>query len=285
MKVLVTGGRGFIGSHVMDELRVRGHEPTALDRSRDNGERVFLADVRDRDAVMQAVSVHDAVIHLAGVLGTQETVNDPSPSIGTNIMGAVNVFEAVRTWEVPCVDITLGNHFMNNPYSITKSTAERFALMANKEWGTRIAIVRAMNAYGPRQKVGPVKKLMPTLIMAALQDRPMTLYGDGSQVMDMVYVTDVAKILIDALELDHQVYDSIFEAGPGLPTTVMQITNQVKKTTGVDFRVVFQPMRPGETEGAAVVADPTTLEPLGWKASDFVSLEEGTQNTLEYYKP
>jgi len=285
LKVLVTGGTGFIGSHVIDNLVARGIEPVIFDqrRTREVEHETILGDVRDRTAVFQAVSQTDATIHLAGILGTAEQVDDPDPAIETNILGAMNVFKAMRHFTRPGVYITLGNHWMNNTYSITKSTTERFALMANNEWETRIAIVRAVNAYGPRQKTGPVKKIIPSLVMASLRDEPMNVYGDGMQVADMVYVTDLAEALVRALVYDHDCYDRIMECGPGLPTTVMDVANEIFKQTGTGL-IVHNPMRAGEPEGAVVMADPGTLKPLDMHAEDFYPLGDGIARSIEYYR-
>ena len=284
MRVLVTGGSGFIGSHVIENLERRDHSVVIMDRKQiKTHHQLVFGDVRDATLVNQAVGDCDAVIHLAGILGTAEQVQNPMPAIETNILGGINVFQAVRQFEVPAVYITLGNHWMNNTYSITKSTTERFALMANQEWGTRIAIVRAVNAYGPRQKTGPVKKIVPSLVMASLRDEPMHIYGDGMQVADMVYVTDLAEALVRALVMDHGCFDSIMECGPGLATTVNDMANEIRMQTGTGT-IVHTPMRPGEPEGAVVMADPSTLKPLDMYPEWMVQLDKGIARSIEYYK-
>jgi UDP-glucose 4-epimerase len=108
-----------------------------------------LGDIRDATSVTEAVSHADGVIHLAGVLGTQETIDNPRPAAETNILGGLNVLEAIAQYGVPAVNIAVGNHWMNNTYSITKSTVARFADMYNRYRGTRVSVVRALNAYGP----------------------------------------------------------------------------------------------------------------------------------------
>lgn len=279
MRVLVTGGGGFIGSYVCWRLAKLGHEPTPFDHHARKPD-TFLGDVRDFTAISEAVAVHDGVIHLAGVLGTAETIAEPIPAVETNIVGSLNVFRACARYQRPCVYIAVGNHWMNNSYSITKTTAERFALMFNKEHGTRIAVVRALNAYGPGQKSTPVRKIMPNFILPALAGEAITIYGDGSQVMDMIHVRDVADILCRALLLDHGVYDRVFEAGTGRPTTVNEIAQLVIKTVGRGS-VTHVPMRAGEQANSVVVGDPSTLRPLG--DFDFAPLEDGIRETVAYY--
>lgn len=280
VRVLVTGGNGFIGSYVVENLRARDIEPLIFDR---RATADILGDTRDPVAVMEAVALCDGVIHLAGVLGTQETITNPDPAVETNIVGGLNVFKAVRDYGVPCVYIAVGNHWMNNSYSITKTAAERFALMANKEWGTRIAVVRALNAYGPRQKAHPVRKIIPNFVLPALAGETITIYGDGSQVMDMVYVADVADVLVRALVENHGNYAAPFEAGTGRPTTVTEIAELVVKIVGKGSIEHVQ-MRPGEPEGSVVVGDPWTLAPLGIARVDLTTLEEGLVPTIGYYR-
>ncbi len=280
MRILVTGGTGFIGRYVCDALRFDGHEPITFGVA-DHPD--ILGDIRDASAVDLAVGASDAVVHLAGVLGTQETVDDPLPAVETNILGGLNVFKAIARYEVPAVNIAAANHWMWNPYSITKKAAERFALMANKEWGTRIALVRGMNVYGPGQKAAPVKKIMPNLILPALEDRPIVIYGDGEQVMDMIWVEDVAEILVRALLQDHGVYGSVMDAGTGRETTVNELAQAVIEMVGKGS-IEHVPMRPGEPEHSVVLGDPATLEPLHFFPEDFLSLEDGLKRTIASYE-
>jgi UDP-glucose 4-epimerase len=309
MRVLVTGGNGFIGSAVVHELLKRHQVPVIFDRRRQAAEGAITArpptadeprgrdgmertdqvaeerihgDVRDKDVVSEAVSRTDAVIHLAAKLGTQETIADPRPALTTNVIGSLNVFEAVAERRVPAAYVAVGNHWMNNPYSISKSCAERLALMFNAERGTRIALVRALNAYGPGQREAPVRKIMPNFVLPALRDEAITVYGDGNQVMDMIHVRDVAAILVDSLLLDHGVFDRAFEAGTGRHTTVNDVASMVIAAVGAG-RIQHVPMRPGEMPHSTVAGDPGTLAPLGWNAGRLISLEQGLPETVAYY--
>jgi UDP-glucose 4-epimerase len=294
VKVLVTGGNGFIGRHVVDELINRRLTPVVFDRHAAPyihnplyDIEVMLGDVRDEVAVTEAAAHVNGVIHLAAVLGTQETIANPKPAAHTNILGALNVFEAVRQYGLPAVYICVGNHWMENTYAISKTAAERFSKMYNNELGSSIAAVRALNAYGPGQSIispwgdSKVRKIMPTFIAHALNDQPIPIYGDGEQVMDMVYVTDVAKILVDALMAGPHPDGLTYEAGPGVRTSVNVIAEEVLKATGSGAGVEHEPMRPGEPEGSVVLADTSTLEPLGWSRSEFVQLADGVEATVK----
>jgi len=288
MKILVTGGAGFIGSHVVDNLLEKGHEVTIFDRFNTNSHNpkanFYLGDVKDRDKVLEAVSKHDIVINLAGILGTSESLLNPIPSVDVNIKGALNVFDACRIYKKKGMQVGVGNYFMNNPYSITKHTAVRFALMYNKEHKTKIAIVRGLNIYGARQKHRPIRKVVPNVIIPALLNKPITVYGDGEQIMDFLYVKDFAEIIARSVLLDHGIYNKIFEAGMGEDTTINDLVNLVLRLTNSKSEVRHVPMRKGESERSIVKGNPETLRSLGIKKENLTPLEEGLALTVQWYK-
>lgn len=298
--ILVTGGNGFIGRYVVEDLQQRGYRTSVLDRhvgvcERPDGADLYFGDIKDRTLVTDAISHVDGVIHLAGVLGTQETVANPMPAAETNILGGLNVLEACAQYDVPLVNIAVGNYWMNNTYSITKNTVERFIAMTAKYRGKQMMSVRALNAYGPRQVPiapwGPsrVRKIMPSFICRALTGEPIEIYGNGAQVMDMIYVTDVARILVSALEfLDGSgATEQTIEAGTGEPTTVNDIAEIIAATivkyADMNVTVTHLPMRQGEDEDSIVVADTNTLAPLGIEATDLIPIELGAIDTVKHF--
>ena len=296
--VLVTGGNGFIGGYVVEELIRRGFEVDILDtRNRGAiGATIVLGDLRDATAVTEAVAHVDGVIHLAGVLGTQETIANPRPAAETNILGGLNLLQAIAQHRVPAVNIAVGNYWMQNTYSITKSTIERFVAMYNAERGTAITVVRALNAYGPRQVAaapyGPskVRKILPAFICRALAGEPIEVYGNGEQVMDMIYVKDVAHILVEALVRTAASGAALrtIEAGTGRETTVNDIAqavlDEVAQRGIVSREIVHIPMRPGEEVGSVVLADPATLATVDMYNSQLVPLEDGVKRTVAYFR-
>ncbi len=296
MKVVVSGGQGFIGQYTVRELISRGHKVIIFDTRdlnvRPEGSEFALGDIRDAVSVTEAFAHADAFIHLAGVLGTQETIKNPTPAAETNILGGLNILKAAAQYGVPGVNIAVGNYWMNNTYSISKNTIERFVAMFNKECGTQINIVRPTNCFGPGQTSFPpygsskVKKITPAFINAAIRNEPIGIYGDGMQISDMIFVEDVAKVLATAMEhaVDGKIYSTPFEVGYGEPITVNEVAKTVIRVAGSSSVLEHSPMRPGEEVGGVVLANPNTLSPLGISKADFVSLEDGLKRTVAWFK-
>lgn len=306
MKVLVTGGSGFIASWIRRELLARGHTVLVMDHQdrRQNlapGEEFFLGDVRDATAVTEAAAHCEGIIHLAAVLGTQETIHNPRPSAETNILGSLNVFEAATQYGLPTVYAGVGNHAFRligtGCYTITKSAAEDLARMYNAyRQGGRITIVRPVNAYGPGQSVAEpygtskVRKVLPALSCRALVGTPIEVYGDGNQISDCVYVADVATAFVQALEhtAQHGPTERPVEVGPIESRTVNDIARLVAEQAALltgrePVAITHLPMRPGEIPGAVVSSDTDTLKQISLSAADFVPLEEGIRRTVQYF--
>lgn len=300
MKVGVTGGQGFIGKWTVETLRSRGHEVLILDHKKrqnhleDSGVDYLWGDVRD-DVTMLELAAHvDGIIHLAAVLGTQETIGDPRPAAITNLEGGLNFLHAIQRYDIPGVYICVGNHWMNNPYSISKTAVERFCLMYQKEHGTRVNQVRAVNAYGPRQEAAPpfgsgkVRKIIPAFVCRALTGNPIEIYGDGKQVSDMVWIGDLALSLTEALEHASRgdVYGHVLECGPREHRTVLSVAKIVRdiaaEITGIKVDIKHLPMRPGEIPGDIVSADPSTLSSVGLTEPS-MDLVEGISRTVKWF--
>lgn len=307
MKVGITGGQGFIGSHIVDRLLECGHSVVIFDRHDHHpilplGAEFFLGDVRDATAVVELAAHVDGIIHLAAVLGTQETIQNPRPSAETNILGSLNVFEAANQYNLPVVYAGVGNHWMRNhgtgAYTISKTAAEDFTRMFNKYRSGKITTVRPVNAYGPGQSIAApfgsskVRKIMPAFICRALTGSPIEVYGDGTQISDCVYVGDVARIFVAALEYtaQHGGTETPIGVGPDQSITVNaiaeRVADEVARQTGQEVvDLVHLPMRPGEVPNAVVNADTETLKvlPREFWADKFVPLGLGIEWTVDYY--
>jgi nucleoside-diphosphate-sugar epimerase len=306
VKIGITGGAGFIGGHAAEVAIERGHEVTIFDHAGRShtgamwnpGDpmHTFLGDVRDEVDMREMAAHVDGIIHLAACLGTQETIKYPVPAAQTNVLGGLNFLEAVAQYGIAGAYIGVGNHWMQNTYSITKTAVERFVQMYNNERGTSVNIVRAMNAYGPRQSVAPpfgpakVRKITPSFVCRALTGNPIELYGGGVQVSDMVHVRDVAQALVRALEASANNYPFGIpvEVGPARSLNVLAIANLVRRIANEEHGAPFVehkdlPMRPGEIAGAEVSADVETLGFVDMDADDLVPIEQGMRETVNWY--
>jgi nucleoside-diphosphate-sugar epimerase len=288
MNILVTGGNGFIGSYLLENLRRKGHRLSSFDRTPkptlDPRIRQIKGDILNLKHLKQVVNRHDAAINLVGKLGTSETIGTPFESLDVNLRGALNFYEAIRSSKKPAVAITMGAYTWPNTYSITKYAAERFALMYNLYHATKIAVVRAMNVYGPGQKHAPVRKVVPNFIRWALANRQLRIYGDGKQRIDLITVEDCAEILSRALLRKHKSFDIVFEAGSGKPITVNRLADLVIKLTGSRSKMSHVPMRPGEPPHSLTQADPAALKRLGITAKVLTPLSVGLKKTIAWYK-
>lgn len=296
-KILVVGGQGFIGCHVVDNLLSKGYDVTIFDRHYDaakwdeygwTGKVTFqLGDLKDRDAVFDAVNLSDAVLNLGGLLGTSEMINNPIPAVEVNILGALNVFDAIRLYKKRGFQIAVGNYWMNNPYSITKSTAERFALMYNKEHHTDIRVLRGMNIYGERQKHRPIRKIFPNLVIPALLGKDITLYGSGEQVMDLIYVKDFAEVLVRIALYDDIPNDIVYEAGVGGGMTINKATQLVLELTNSMSKVNHVEMRQGENKDAIVEISEEGWENLkkyvNFTPADLTPMSEAVKKSIDWY--
>ena len=300
MAILITGGCGFLGSHLVDQMVAEGCSVLVFDRvykkelwdeygwSQNPMVSFMLGDIKDRDSVFEAVQQSDMWVNLAGLLGTAEMINNPIPAVEVNVLGALNVFDAARLYKKRGVQIDVGNYWMNNPYSITKSIASRFASMYNKEHDTDIRIVRGMNVFGERQKHRPIRKLFPNLVIPALLNKPITLYGTGDQIMDLIYVKDIADILSRALLLDDVPNDVSYEAGIGDNQTINQTAKLVLELTGSSSELVHKPMRSGEDKMSVVQITDQGWEDLkthlGFTKQDLTPFSQAVKNSIQWYR-
>ena len=269
MRILVTGSSGFIGRPLRRVLESQGHTVAPFDHP---------ADICDRDAVLQAVEDVDAVINLAGVLGTEEIFGAEYRAVQVNILGALNIYDAAASHNIPVVQIGTGHKGQPNPYAITKAAAEDMGLARAVYGHERIVIVRAVHAYGPGQKAcaphgrGTVRKIGPTMICRALTGMPIEINGSGEQLIDLVHVDDVAVALADGI---HAEPGTVIEAGTGKPTSVLDAAHTIIEATGSDSPIVHLPMRRGEPDGAVVVASSAVCpNPWPWRLDQ----------TIDYYR-
>lgn len=275
MKVAVTGGDGFIGRVVERELLQRGDHAVCIDRATG-------IDVVDNESVLEALQGVDGVIHLAGVLGTSELFAEPEKAVEVNILGTISVLKACAVTGARYVGITMPQVW-DNVYQVTKNAAVGLSTAWHKHFGVRVSHVRAYNVYGVGQKVGSPQKIIPTFSAAAWAKKPMPIWGDGLQTVDLVWVEDVARMLVDALDYgDCQTFD----AGTGHQTTVRDVAELVWEfvhgEVDLEEHSRFLPMRKGENEGTEVGAQGEGWDALRWRP---LWRPQELQRTVQSYRP
>lgn len=237
MRVAVTGAHGFIGRQVCTELTSRGHQAVAIDRA--NG-----LDVRDGQAMIQALDGCDHVIHLAGVLGTAELFDTPCLAVHVNVAGTMNILVAAERAGAGYTGITMPRVFPSL-YTATKVGAGALEECWRISKGLPASRVRAFNAYGPGQAHGPghPQKIVPTFAVHAWANLPIPIWGDGEQTVDLIDTTQLARMLVDARHFGD---GETFDGGTGKAFTVNEVAEMVIAITGSTAGVEHLPMRLGE---------------------------------------
>lgn len=289
MKCVVTGGRGFIGSHVATELDRRGFHVDIYDSDgatpalpeHSGNVRFVHGDIRDSSTLRKAFEGADLVYHFAGLLGTHELFDNPREAIDVNIHGALNVLLAGIDAGVKRVFLPNKPNEWNNVYSVTSQAVEKLGHAYREYMGIDARVLRLWNVYGPRQKIYPVRKAIPLFVFQALSNLPVEVYGDGTQSIELLYVEDVARIVVDYLLFDGAVNET-FEPRAGLPITVDALARKIISLTGSTSEIVRLPMRKGENNSTcfAHARDVQTL--LGESA--FVGLDKGMRATIAHYR-
>jgi UDP-glucose 4-epimerase len=267
VKIAVTGGRGFLGQATIRAAEVAGHDAFPFDRPDD-----ILGD-------LDALTGADVVIHLAGVLGTAELFDDPHLAVDVNVHGALRILEWCEAHGAGYVGITMPPAFVS-VYTATKICADRLATAWHHAKALPVARVRAFNAYGPGQRHGPghPQKILPTFAVEAWHNRPIPIWGDGEQTVDLVHADDVGRMLVDATAHGD---DPVFDAGTGVAVTVNQLAEVVIAVTGSTAGTLHLPMRDGEIP-TRIVAQGDGWDRLGWRPTlDWARVEE----TIHWYQP
>lgn len=273
VKVVITGGKGFIGRAVAAELQAKGYETATYDRSEgfDVQNPLFAEFLKDREA--------GAVVHLAGVLGTHELFDEPEHAIDVNVHGTLNVLKACVRNEIQYVGITMPAVFPSI-YTATKVAADCLASAFHNAYDLPTAHVRAFNAFGPGQAVGQghPQKIIPTFASYAWKNKPIPIWGDGSQTVDLISTKQLAKVFARAIDFED---DSVFDGGTGVPFTVLEVAERVLEITGSNAGVEFLPMRRGEVQ-TQIVATGEGWDKLGFKP-EFI--DDELVATVESYHP
>ena len=309
-KVLVTGGAGFIGSHVADLFLARGFEVTVVD-DLSTGKRTNVPDsVRFRQigvnsqefAELVRESRFDVVTHLAGQIDVRKSVADPVTDAAINILGTLNLMEALKDSgaQTRVIFTSTGGVLYGDfntppnvetfpkdpesPYAIAKLSIEYYLAYYGRVHSRDAIALRFGNVYGPRQDPHGEAGVVAIFCGRILNDRPLTVFGDGLQTRDYVYVGDVARAVWLAatkpLPEKGRLDARAFNVGTGKGTTVLEIATLLQQAARSNVPIEFAPKRPGEQQESFVEVS-KARETLGWVPE--VSLSEGLAKTYDWF--
>jgi UDP-glucose 4-epimerase len=301
MRVLVTGGAGFIGSHLTDALLARGDEVTVVD----DLSRGRLARL-DEQASLHKLSITCAgalatlvekvrpelICHLAAQIDVRASVAAPADDAQTNVVGTVNVLEAARAADARVLFCSTGGALYGrdapipsledvlplpeSPYGIAKYCAEQYVGLYNRLHGCRHTILRLANVYGPRQDPAGESGVIPIFCARVLAGERPVIYGDGQQTRDYVYIADAVAAFLAAAE---QGRPGIWNFGTGVETSVVSLAGLIGSAAGKEVEPVFAAARPGELQRSALAAERAQRD-LGWLPA--VELAEGVRRVYQW---
>lgn len=309
---LVTGGAGFIGSHVCELLVERGYRVDVLDNlssgKRENvapGATLHVGDIRSPEAAqMIGTGRYDVVVHLAAQIDVRKSVADPACDAAINVLGTLNLLEAIRRNEAArhtrFVFASSGGALYGDfaappspetstkepesPYGITKLAAECYLRYYGRVHGMETVALRFGNVYGPRQDPFGEAGVVAIFCNRILSGTPMTVFGDGLQTRDYVYVGDVARAVTLAasarLAPPDRLDERAFNIGTGVASSVLRLTEVLERASGKTVSVEFAPARPGEQRTSVLAIDQASRG-LNWTPS--VSLEDGLARTYSWF--
>lgn len=302
MKVLVTGGAGFIGSHVNKLLLDQGHQVTVIDdlskghqNSIDPRVDFHQVSLKNQTEIEKILPGHQAVIHMASFIEVGESVKIPVEFTENNIVNTVKLLEAMKNTGVKkmifsssaCVygkpgklpiteDDPLGKQ--ENPYGITKVTMEEFCKLYFTLHGFDVTILRYFNPYGPGELHSPETHAIPNFIKSTLNKTPIPLYWKGEQVRDFIYIEDLAEAHVLALPLEGL---HIYNVGTETGNKVVDVVKKIFEIVGYEVPIDDKGERKGDVP-ALVASSQKIQQELGWKTK--VNLDEGLKRTIEFFK-
>jgi len=309
-RVLVTGGAGFIGSHMADRLLEEGYEVIVLDNEstgfRENvpdKAQYIKGDVTNKDDVSKCFEKQiDVVFHIAGKASTIKSFDDPFLDLSTNVIGTLNIIEMCLQRKVPrflyASSMTCYGHPnkiptpVENPcqpisyYGITKYSAERYVLATARRndlnFDFNVTSFRMFNVYGERQSLeNPYQGVMAIFISNILSKTPITIHSDGEQTRDFIYIEDIADAWISAID-NSRAYGQVFNLGTGRDLSINQLVDLILKVDGKDrsgYPIVFSEERPGDQKHMRADISKTTSI-LNWHPK--TDIEEGMNSTIKW---
>jgi len=304
MKILVTGGAGFIGSHVTDLLVKHGHVVHVMDDLSNGALKnvhdtvdLFIVDIRSEEAgLIVEDNKYDTIIHHAAQMDVRQSVLDPTFDVEVNVLGLINLIEAgKRSGLRKVVFASTGGAIYGepetapqneqhpqqplSPYGISKLTCEKLLHFYHNEFGIEYAALRYGNVYGPRQNSHGEAGVVAIFCERLLSGMPTTIHGDGLQTRDYVHVHDVAQANLAALTYDED--STAFNIGTGIETDVVTLHEKLETAIGVSQPPIHGPSKSGE-QRRSVLDCTKAAERLCWQPT--MNLDQGLQETAVWFK-
>jgi UDP-N-acetylglucosamine/UDP-N-acetyl-alpha-D-glucosaminouronate 4-epimerase len=307
MRYVVTGGAGFIGSNIVDELLRRGHEVVVLD-DLSAGKEANLTHVRgkidfregsitDLETVRSACQGADYVVHLAARASVPRSVKDPIETNRTNIDGTLNVLVAARDAKVRRIVYAASSSAYGetptlpkvetmqpepiSPYGVTKYVGELYLQVFGRVYGLENASIRFFNVFGPRQDpTSQYSGVLSRFMLALIGDQAPVVYGDGEQSRDFTYIENIVDETLRACEAPGA-SGKVFNGGTGARITLNDVLKLLEKISGKKIQAKYEPPRSGDIrDSQADIALARTI--LGYEPR--VLFEEGLRRTWDWYK-
>lgn len=313
-RCLVTGGAGFIGSHLAEQLQKSGHFVTVLDNycrgkksywdEKKDGITYVEGTIVDEQLIGHLVKSHDVVFHLAAILGVKTTVTQPLEMMENNLYGTMNILKYASLHGTKVIFASTSEVYGKGKPPFAEDNDRLYGSTSKLRWsyavektfeetlclgyglrGLPVTILRYFNVFGPRAKDGPYGGVIPRFIQAALEGKPIQVYGDGTQTRSFTYISDAVDATIAAMSFD--VNQEIINIGNSHEISIDTLASMVKektKTTSAIVYVPFEDVYPsGFEEIPNRVADLTKAKKLlGYQPK--VSLAEGLQFTVEWFQ-
>jgi nucleoside-diphosphate-sugar epimerase len=306
MRTLVTGGAGFIGSHIVEDLLRRGDTVRILDNfstgTRKNLEalngnlEILEGDLRDQEVVKTSVQDTELVFHLAAFISVPQSIVDPETCFAINVSGTMNLLEASRKAGVRKVVLSSSTAVYGNsevfptneetplrplsPYALSKQVNELYARLYTLTMSLPVIALRYFNVFGPRQRPDSAyAAAIPIFVQRLLSDQPITIFGDGKQSRDFIFVKDVSRA--NLLAAESNAAGEAFNICSGYETNLLDLLEELNRISPRQPDVHFEPPRPGDIYRST--GDPEkAAEVLGFRAE--TPLAVGLAQTLEWMK-
>lgn len=299
MKIIVTGGAGFLGRHLCRALVKAGHQLKIIDLVANPEFPTVIADVRDQAKMLAEIKDADLVFHLASLIQAGESVQQPFKYVDYNLNGTLAVLEAMRINQVPTFIFSSSAAIYGepqttpikeddrtipiNPYGMTKLAMEGLLSSYVAAFGLTGIALRYFNLYGPEEHHQPETHAIPRFIDQIVHDQEVTVWGDGGHQRDYVYIQDIVQAHLLAIELalkqPHQYH--YFNLSNQQPLAVIDLIKLLEKIIGQPAKIKHFPDRPGDPR--VLVADATKAQQiLGWQAQ--TNIEQGLATTVEYFQ-